>query len=1273
MRNPFFEVTPEYVQRLTPEQLRDLIGKLCESELALMGQPPQKVRYGGNLAAKDGGLDIVVDLDTPPIITSFIPRRLSGFQAKATPMSNSLIGKEMVPLLDRGKLFPRLEVNAGAYIIVSSKDNCSDQMLNDRRQKIRTLLENYGVTQEVFVDFYDVNLITRWVMRFPSVILYFHELIGLSFSNWRPFGSWTSMTPATKNVFVLDESKRVMCGYQEDRKTLVDGINFIRSKMVLPGSSVRLIGLSGVGKTRMAEALFDEMIGVSPLNKNLVCYAKNFSDAHPSPLMFAERMKLVDQKGYLIVDDCSSANHRTLSDLLRESKVSLLTIDHDVKEDIPEQTDVVLLEPSSETHLLTLLSIRFSMIDNQTREQIARVCEGNSRMAFVLADAYLNTNSIGPLADEQLFDRIFWQRDQKYMDSVLLKTAETCALFYSFIGSVRAKNNHLKKLAYFLDLTINDVVGALADLEERQVLQTRGYWKALLPQALANRIASKSLRKIDPNLIVEFFCQRDNLDLFSSFCKRILYLHDSEEASFIASQLLNCSEIWEPFDANREIEMYQAAAWLSVTNKPAGFSFFTRLSQEYLHSQVSSEFGSALPGLILGVRHLAYFEDYFESSLLLIEKVLREDPGVEEKNMEKVKEIAYLFSPIYSMTNASIEDRLKHIQFLLDSDNLFDMNTGLYFLSTALDLTIDIRLPLNLGNITHPEGNNPNTTDEWVNWFRRFLSFAISLAENKSNLSVRVKEIILKSSEAILRYHLADNLFVDWLLETSDWETRLKAWRQIRSILRHGSNTSKNGLSSEFVLLERKLKPRGILEESFIFLSTDYSRSYTVLDEYLDREIETSESIKEFDKKLFELGAKFPQDQTSLSKISEVLFDRGNYHTAPFLSGLVSVCSDPLKLWSTFVEIHEKLDENNKNISFFSCLFDCIYSSYPEGIDLIEDFMRGNPEFKPLLLHTFFKNKIDNTNIDCFLTLLSSGELPEKYYWRFHSIKLGSELSYLNFSRVLKVLSRTGDGNRTAINILAGQLIGKGAECNSVVLLKTAQDLLYKLDNFFDLTHEYYLLDHNVAAILKVLVQNPYPGKSIEPLIERLLPKSTRSLVRIRDYQDSIDVLANAYPAHILNAIYKRIGPIDINHNMDLFNNPEQIGSYVRCIDRDFLLNWCAEDPPSRSNFVASYVYLGTKNGDFQEWSSFGKEFLIRFHQYTGVLEAVWFRIHPRSWSGDRSLVLEKQISMFESVKGWGSPGLSNWADSRLSHLRKWIEIEKSQENEERLLRNSFL
>jgi hypothetical protein len=92
-----FEITRDDIAALGEEDLRTLIGLLCEAELRRANLPVSAVTYGGSQTAKDGGLDVRVSLALGTAIGGFIPRAATGFQVKKPDMPASEIAKEMRP------------------------------------------------------------------------------------------------------------------------------------------------------------------------------------------------------------------------------------------------------------------------------------------------------------------------------------------------------------------------------------------------------------------------------------------------------------------------------------------------------------------------------------------------------------------------------------------------------------------------------------------------------------------------------------------------------------------------------------------------------------------------------------------------------------------------------------------------------------------------------------------------------------------------------------------------------------------------------------------------------------------------------------------------------------------------------------------------------------------------------------------------------------------------------------------------------------------------
>lgn len=90
-------VTSSQIQALNDEQARELIAHLCKEELRTKGLGTDPVTWGGDQRAKDGGVDIRVDIAPVFEISGYIPRDATAFQVKAENYGPAKISGEMVP------------------------------------------------------------------------------------------------------------------------------------------------------------------------------------------------------------------------------------------------------------------------------------------------------------------------------------------------------------------------------------------------------------------------------------------------------------------------------------------------------------------------------------------------------------------------------------------------------------------------------------------------------------------------------------------------------------------------------------------------------------------------------------------------------------------------------------------------------------------------------------------------------------------------------------------------------------------------------------------------------------------------------------------------------------------------------------------------------------------------------------------------------------------------------------------------------------------------
>ncbi len=536
--NNLFEITGNDIAQLRDDDLRSLIGRLCEADYQSAGLPTKGITWGGNQDAKDGGLDVIVRDEVEPPASGSVPKKYTGFQVKKPDMPHKEILKEMRPKGILRDSIKELIQNGGADLIVSSKASTTEKTLKNRIAAMREALKNEENSQNLHVDFFDQGRVATWVRNHPALILWVRNKIGLTLQGWRPYENWSNAPGGIEEEYLLDDGLRL---HDETSNhgilSVQNGILRLRRALSSSGSSMRLVGLSGVGKTRLVQALFDERTGEQALVSSLAIYTDISASPSPELGAMAEQLIALRAKAVLIIDNCPPDLHRRLTRTCAQSNISLLTIEYDVRDDLPEETSVFKLEPASAEVISKLLRKRFPHISQVDAQTIADFSGGNARIAIAIANTVRNGESLSSFRDNDLFERLFWQTDQQKNES-LLRSAEVCALVYSFDGEdIISTQSELQFLASFTERSVADLYRDVAELKRRELVQSRSVWRAVLPQAIANWLAKRALESIPKDVLVPKFLGTSER-LIKSFTRRLDYLHDCEKSIEIVEEWL---------------------------------------------------------------------------------------------------------------------------------------------------------------------------------------------------------------------------------------------------------------------------------------------------------------------------------------------------------------------------------------------------------------------------------------------------------------------------------------------------------------------------------------------------------------------------------------------------------------------------------------------------------------------------------------------------------------------------------------------------------------
>jgi len=383
------ELTGDHIQKLNDEDLRELVVKLSDAELRRRGLPVSGITAGGNQTAADGGLDVRVEVATADASRlDFIRPPVTGFQVKCQDMQPAEIATEMRPKGSLRPVIKSLIAQRGAYVVVSSKGSVTDGALQRRIQAMQKAVATEPQASRLTVDFYDRVRLATWVRGYAGVEMWVRGRVGDRLQGWQPYGPWTS--DQTNSPYHHDTAGRLIAKTSGNAEAMsaAEGIDILRQKLRAPGGVIRLVGLSGTGKTRLVQALFEPGVGNSePLDAAVALYTDLGHSPEPSARDMLIRLGASQQRAIVVVDNCNPGTHRTLTDIVtrHQTSLSLVTVEYDVADDEPEATEVFELAPASDAVLESILGRLAPHVTQADRGRIAEFSSGNARVALALA------------------------------------------------------------------------------------------------------------------------------------------------------------------------------------------------------------------------------------------------------------------------------------------------------------------------------------------------------------------------------------------------------------------------------------------------------------------------------------------------------------------------------------------------------------------------------------------------------------------------------------------------------------------------------------------------------------------------------------------------------------------------------------------------------------------------------------------------------------------------------------------------------------------------
>lgn len=1213
-----FDVTPDDIKKLNDIDLRELIGRLCEAELSIRGLSPVAVTWGGDQNSPDGGLDVRVSLPFDAEISGFIPRGATGFQVKKPDMPREQILAEMRPRGVLRQVIRELADSSGAYVIVSANSSTADRALRNRKLALREALRDIANESHLYTDFYDSTRIATWVRCHAGLIAWVRSRVGRALPGWQPYGAWCVKSEGVESEYLLDDKLRLRLGNQREseKESIAEAIDEVRDSLAKPGAIVRLVGLSGVGKTRLVQALFDSRIGQRSLRPSLAVYTNLSDNPDPQPIGLATDLIAKRIHAVLIVDNCPPDLHRRLSELCGGdgSTISVLTVEYDVREDQPEATQVITLDTSSPELIEKLVRRRYPHISQVDARTIGNASGGNARIAMALAETVTQSDTISGLSNDELFQRLFRQRQDA--DNRLLLAARACALVYSFNGvDLSGDEAEIPRLAQIAGQSPYEVFRHVGELYRRDLVQQRGPWRAVLPHAIANHLAARALEDTPLELLNKCFIEGGTARLAKSFSRRLSFLHDSPQAAAIVKSWLAPDGLLGDIANLNDLGQAMLANVAPV------------LPEETLTALERSFESESAPAVILRehlqlVRSLAYDPQLFERSakLLIALSIAQTD---ENGAKQAIDTLASLFTIFLSGTHATVTQRIGVIESLLTSGEERKISIGLAALDQMLSTThFSSSYLFDFGARSRDFGYEPRSQQDAVEWFGSALALIKRLADNQA-LRGPMSDLIVSNFRGLWTTTALYDELEDlcWIFADG------RFWRDGWAACRQTMSFDKEGMTQQGIarlsVLTAELSPVNIVEriKAVVLGSRHGGFDIDVVEDGEDLMLAT----RRLDETAVELGRAALADPSTFDAVlPEVL--RGGQRVWPFGQGLAADTEIAGATWTRLVCGLEAATPDERNVQVFRGFLNGLWDSDRELAQRLLDDACVHESLRLFLPALHSAVSLDDRGVERLSRTLREGGIPVGMFW---NLSVGGTCAYTTPERLadlILLIASQDDGYFVAVNILYMRFHSDQSPTQKHHPSLVAAGLrLLSLLSFSNSNQrrEDYLL----AGIAKACLSGP-SGAEVAAEMARKLRAAIAARETFSFYNDDlIEALLAAQPQAVLDAVFPN--GESPKAGFEIFEQrSEHRRALANAIPTPALLTWCEIDPERRFPLAASFVTFSVGTA----WSEVAKALLSRCPNPQPVLSAFIGRFRPMSWSGSRAALIEANAALLDQI-----------------------------------------
>ena len=1252
-----FEVTGEHVAVLTERMLPQLLRYLLSAEAQAHGLPAAGIHAATSIHTADGGEDGRIEWTGGPDHTPFLPSRLCQFQSKAGSIGPKAAGRAILAKGGAVKDRVRSAVEAGGCYIMLCGHSYVQRQIEEREHSIREALGGAGLTiDDAQVDFRDADQMADWANHHPAVATWLKERTQPgTIGPFRSWDHWAGRAEHYGSPWVEDER--------------LPGLRvWLRERMTEPRSVCRIVGWSGIGKSRLTlEALgpTEEDEAADLFLSDLVLYAVESEAGSETINGVVQTLADDEQRAIVVVDRCAPETHRILAGMVlrKSSRLSLATIDDEVPSETLDKTTYKVQEaPSSVTGAITNQVL--PGLPSEDRWRIERFSKGFPKIAVLVAQAWTESRPIAHATDDDLVDAFILGRMPKERD-LLLKSAALLGTF-GVVGVKHPDGDQLGEIAARgRSLTAADLRAAVRRLIPRGTAQRRGRSIILQPRPIAMKLAERQWREWSREEWDAVLAGDGNPDLKVLAAQQLARLDTTEVEPEAVKHVCRIGGPFDGFEGISRTGHAEVLSALAEVDPEAVAGQIERCLDD--NEELSKLEGDVRRHLVWALEKIAFHPDSFEDGAhLLLRLAVAENETWGDNATDQFKN---LFPMLLGNTAADGNARLSVLDEAAETDDPRQCVIVVEALIAGSGMGHFSRF---LGPESH--GSRPAFESWRPATDREAASYVQGCVKRLAEFAARDDEAGRNARAGLGRNlrGLVGSGFID-VVETAVRQMGVAAgyWPEalegLGHFLRYDASKTGQEVANRARTLIAELKPES-LESRVRFLVTEMPWDYPT-DEDLDsetRDRRRAEAVRA-------LAAELVRQPTLLEGFLPQLSRGEQRMTYAFGVAVSGHADSPLDWLEPIILAVVETPGSERKYDLLSGYVTGIAKDRPDIVEALKQRAAQSPELAPALPLICWRLGITASDIDLVIDALRAGRLPPPALMQWTS---GGALAKVPAPSVAPLIDVMLDHSAEAFAVAMGLMEsctrgarGKIADFRPQIRksaenftrwkqLRKHQGAAADFERIVRWMLEQGRADSDARAtalaLAKALVnaEGHRGGRFLKPVIPKLLsgfPEITWPLVGQAIVSD------RQREGHLAHELRGR-RPAGGESNPIILSLPE-----------DTLFAWCHAHPDRAPAFAAGVVpVLAGSELEASERSLHPVmiRLLDEFGDREGVLQAVLGNMYTFSWSGSLASHFALYEEPLRTLRDHPKPKVRRWATTTLRGLAATIENAHDEEEE---------